>query len=867
MATVTTSTIADLLAPPGNSGITRQYVDSSTNYYYAAVRTATDTLTIYRSTDSGGSWGSYAAFTHTGLQEWSSLVFESAGYVHLAYRVGTGTTDSIQYRRLNVTTASFSSALQIADDANGGSIGSRWTGGVDIAPIRNSDSSYCIAVAAAYADATPRHGVYVLGVSIAKNAGSITKNNGLISGTRFWGKATSSPGRSGVTCETEHNGDGYTSTSPSVWITWGRNALNVVRLGWQGSSVGWQGPTGFTTIRSTLPTNQDYAAGRWDGTQFLMAVPNPDDTTKVRVYQRNKSNTLTQTFDSPVHTTGVVRNCAVTYDFTTKNIRVYAMGTSTNVLYYVDYVRATQTWSAWATVVAAAVSSSGTEWTSRRGGSAGPGRYDVLTTSGASSPYTVTHTSQTTTTVPLIATFITSDKAYNNNGPANVGAALPLTWTFTSAAGFAQGSYALSRQIGAGALAYWRASDSTWQAGEVQNASATQGVTLASGWALDADANYQYRVKVWDSAGTVAAGYSPALTLIPSAQVNPSISAPAAAAVLTADTVTVTWTAAQQTGARIVLAQTSPSAVTVYDSGAMMGYTDTSFTVPTKMATATGWTVTLYTYNNEGLASAAQSRNFTVAYAPPPAMSSTLVATPASGIITVTPVALAVVGTQPALINASLYRRPALYAVLNANPSMAGNITGWAYTGGGTPGTASYSTTQSHDAPGALRYVPPAVGVALPMVESATDVPLVATQLYIASAWIRPDTANKPITVAVNYYNAGGALQGTVTQPVANVVAGAWHYVEMVVSPDLYPAATKIRVAVGETSTPAAGDAFYADEIKLKVYDASTGTRLVADGSATAAYADWGVASGVDYEYRWVGRGANGTTINGPWSG
>src|SRR4051812_6625127 len=99
----------------------------SNGYLYTLVFTATDTLTLYRSTDSGGSWGSYAAFTHTGLQEWSSVVVDKNGYAHLSYRVDTGSLDTIWYRRCNLTSAAWSAGLQVSgSDSNGGVIGSVW---------------------------------------------------------------------------------------------------------------------------------------------------------------------------------------------------------------------------------------------------------------------------------------------------------------------------------------------------------------------------------------------------------------------------------------------------------------------------------------------------------------------------------------------------------------------------------------------------------------------------------------------------------------------------------------------------------------------------------------------------------------------
>jgi hypothetical protein len=870
VATVGTSSLADVLAPPGNPPIVRQ---STTGHLYVAMRTATDTISIIRSTDSGTSWNALwgpgavaVTFTHTGLQEWSKIVADTNNGLHIAYRVGTGSADTIHYRRLASNTGVWSSALQCSrTDANGGVIGSVWQG-VDLAVAKNPDASLMIVVAAAYNLGTTRYGAYAMGLTVGASGGTLTLNNGLISGTRVWYSQDGvPPGRSGISCEIESTGDGYTSSTPHIWITWGRARIDMVKLTYQGSRVGWQGPTSSKTIRSTLPTSQDYVVGRYDGTRYMMAVPSPDDSTMVRIYQRNQANSSTTTIDTPAHTTGTVKNIALSYDSATKNLRVYAIGTSTAVLYYVDYVRATGLWTSWATVVATAVTTS-TEWGVKVGGTSGNARHDVLTTAGSVNPFTVTHTAQTTSTAPATAAFITAGQAYTNGGPANVASTLPLTWTFSDAdPGQTQGSYALSRQIGSATIAYWNAGTTAWVAGEVQNASVTQGVTLAAAWGLDADLPHTYKVKVWDSAGTVSPGYSAALVLNPSAVVNPVVATPVAASTLTTDTVTVTWTAAQQTGARIVLAQTSPVARTVYDSGAMMGFTDLTYTVPYTLDTATAWTVTLYTYNNEGLASAAQTKAFSVAYAAPPAVVCTPTASTTLGLMSVATSALTPVGTQPAIVSVDVYRRVKTASTLISNGDFNGSTTG--FTGSG--GTLTYSTTQFHSSPGAARVVPGGSADALVLLATPPDVTagIAAGKQYTVSGWIRPDTANKPIRAQTSFYNSSGTFLSQQGQTFASVVAGAWHYVEFTGDPSAVSTAAKVGSVLGLASTPAVGDAYYLDDVVLREANTDAGIRIAAGIAAGTTLTDWGASANTDYEYRAVATGANGTSISGPWAG
>lgn len=857
MVQITTSTASEEL-PYAYAAPTCR--DNITGYLYTLIQTAVGTLTMYRSTDAGGSWAVWgsSAFTATGVQEVSSLVVDRSGYIHLAYRLNTGTADTINYRRLTLVTGVWSSQLQTsATDANGGVAGATWQG-VAIAVVRNPDGTYAIAVAGARTQGTTRYGVQVMGVSIT-SGGTIYNNSGILVNNREFWTAGTAPGRSGVSIEVEHTGDGFSSNTPHLWISWGRAKLYMVKMAWSGSSVGWTGPSNFITIKSPIPT-ATYHPGRWDGSRWMMQVISPDDSTKLRIYQRNQANTSTTTYDTPTHPTGAIAHHSLSYDATTGNPRVFATGTSTNVLYYVDYVRATSTWGAWATVIAGAVQG-GDEWGVRMGGSSGNAKHDVIYCV-AGTPNQVWHVALAAGSVPATPTWDTSAQPYINGGPADVAATLTLDWTFSDPdPGQTQGSYAISRQIGAGALNYWRASDSTWQVAEVQNTSATSALTLASAWALASDAQYTFKAKVWDNTGVPSAAYSAGLVLIPSAKVNPAIVTPTAAQVLSTDQVTMTWTAAEQTSRRVRLL-TNPGGVVVLDTGFEVN-TDLTYTAPNKLANGSGWTIELTTKNNEGLASTAQTRAFTISYINPPATVSTVTAVPLSGWMQVAGASSAVVGSQPAIVSQDLYRRPKLYAALNANGSMAGNVTG--YTGVGTT-SMTYSTTQFHDSPGSARAVPTGAAADAQVVLT-TPVTIDATKLHIASAWVRPDTANKQIKLVLSWYTAANALISSVSVNIANPVATAWHYIELVGDPTAVATAAKAAMQIGLTGTPAAGDAFYADELKLSQYDAEVGVRVLAGAAANVTYLDWGAWSLTDLEYRWVTVGANGTTISGPWSG
>lgn len=874
MAQVTTTTLADALAPPGANNVAR---DPVTGYLYVVVQTATATLTAYVSTNGGTSWGPVGNFTHTGLAEWSGLVVESYT-AHIAYRVSTGTTDTIWYRRLNqLGGGGWSAGLQTSgNDSNGGTAGATWQG-VDLAAVKNSNGSWAIVVAGARTQGTSRYGVQVMGVSITapdsgsqagtgSNVGTIYANNAIINGTRAWWASGTAPGRSGVVVETEHNGNGQYGSPPNVWISWGRQRVEMVKLSWIGQASGWNGPTSSSVTRSSVPTSQDYVAAKWDGTQFLQAIPSPDDSTKIRVYQRNKANTVYTSIDSPAHPAGVIRFIALSYDNTTKNPRLYAIGTSNSQIYWVDYTRATSTWGSWLTVNGATVLGPA-EFGTRKGGSSGTARHDIVY--GVSgSPNTIQHVQQVAAnTLPTATTWDYSITPPNGRA-ADVGSTLPLAWTFTDPDPTqTQGAYALRRQIGAGTAAWWNASTSTWGASEVFNASTTQGVTLPTAWGADSDAVHNYAVRVQDSAGGNALAYSDVLALTPSAKVNPTVSAPTNAQVITTDTVTVTWTVAEQTAWRIqIIDTTGGGSVIVYDSGKQVSVT-TSVAVPYSLSNGSSYTVNVWTYNNEGLISAPVARTITVSYATPPPAVPTMTPVAASGWMTVTGASLAPSGVQPAISSQNLYRRPRITAAnLLANGTFAGSVTG--FTGQG--GTLSYSTAQSYSTPGSARLVPTGAA-ADSLIVSSTVVTIPASALagglMTVGAFVRPDTVNKSIRVQINWLDASNAVLSSVSTTVAAAGAGTWQYVEFSASPLGVSGAARASAAVGLTGTPAATDALYADDITLREGNTNVGSLAAQLLAPQATYNDWGAPGVTDLEYRWQVRGANGTVAYGPWVG
>lgn len=857
MGTIATTTTSNAIGYPAHAGIAR---DPLTGHLYFFGRPdASNNYRVWKSIDFGASWTSYATFNRAGIVEWSSITIDRNKWLHVAYRFSDGSFDRLFYRRLNLTNATWSAELQVsgspvgAGDANGGVAGGFWQG-VDLAVVQHSTGAYAIAVVGANTYAGSKYGITINGVSISAS-GTVYLNNSIITNNRAFQTTGTAPGATRPSCEVEHNGDGYTSSTPHLWITWGRNRLYMVKLSWQGTSVGWQGPNTFQTIDSTIP-GMEYVAGRWDGSRWLMAVVDTDDASIVDVYERNRSNTFTTLRQTPQHPNGTVRTYAITYDGTTKNPRVYAVGTTNATLYHVDFVRATGLWGTWVQVSADTIQ--GTvpdEFTTRRGGTTWGARYDIGYTTGAVSPFTLKSVHGLTQYAPNTPMWDTSTQPYTNGGAANVNTALTLDWSFVDVdPADAQASYALRRQIGAGAFSWWRTSDSTWQAVETFNATATTALTLASGWGAGTDANHSYVVKTRDT-GTLDSPYSAALVLIPSVQVSPVIITPTAAQVLTTNFVTVTWTAAEQKHYRVQLV-TNPGGVVAYDSGFVVSG-DLTFTVPYELADGTGWQVWLTTTNNEGLPSAVQTRAFTVDYVEPPAATLAVSPQPLLGLIRVTATNPAPSGAQPAFVAQDVYRRVGESATLNANPTFAGNVTGWA----GVGGTLSYSTVQAHEGAGSARIVP--TGAAANSYVEAAHVAIDPARAVLAGGWVRPDTVNKPVQLDVRWYTAGGAFISATSRTLTPPIAAVWQYVSMTAAP--VATAARASVALGMASTPAAGDAAYVDELVMQAHNDDPGVRVAASVAAGAVVDDWRAAARQPYEYRAVTYGANGTQIASPW--
>lgn len=637
MATIGTTTNAGPWLYPANTMLDRS---PTTGYLYAMVRSTTaNQFDLYRSTNNGSSWSVYSSVTRTSVAETGSIYIGNDNVLSWCYRTNESSQDRVYYRRILLSGTTWEGEVQLATPGNGGVAGAVHQG-LDLVAVRTSSVTY-VAVAVGTV-LSGSQGVTLYGVRIPSSSGPIYDNS-IFAGSRQW--LHTGTGRVTPSIDLEHLGDGKSATTPHLWVAHGRTEAYVVKLSWNGA--GWTGPTSDVIQVSGLSARDDMP-GRWDGAEHVTVTP---AASVVNVHERNRANSQTTLRTSPAHPAGTIRGCGVSYNNVNQDIRVYATGTSTAVLYYVDYVRSTDSWTSWTQVLATAILGSGADNFGVRRGSGSDARQHVYTAhSGA--PNTLTYTQQTVSYAPNTPTWVSPQ----TGAAQNVAATLALDWEFSDAdPADTQSAYAVRRQIGAGAYAYYRASDGTWQVAEQKNVSTTSGVTVASSWGADGDANHTYAVKVWDASDTASA-YSAGLVVVPSSLVNPSFTAPGAGATITTDTVAVSWSVAQQTAYRLTLT-TDPGGVLTWDSGWVTS-TATTVTPNLTLPDLSGWTIGLTTKNNEGLASTTATRSFTVDYIEPPTPTLTAVPEPGRGWIQVTIINPAPSGGQPALADQDVYRRP-----------------------------------------------------------------------------------------------------------------------------------------------------------------------------------------------------------------
>lgn len=880
MSTITTSTNAVVdggaFSPPPQSCIDRS---PRTNDLWVVARTTFTNMSFYKSVDDGATWSYQGQLVVTGLYDIGEIRIDRAGdYIHLCYLVNLGAADVVHYRPIKISTgvADFSEGTHAVATAGAAAPGDYFTSAC-IFPFKNPDNTFAIAIGVSFhggtgpADPTARSGMNLYGVSIKNNtARTVYLNSGIIVSTRHYAITGYDPTLA-VSVDAEHTGDGITCNTPNLWFTaLLLDRIYTVKLAWQGYKTGWASPATATKISSNR-NPAGYLPARWDGIRLVMTNPSTVDLELINVFERNKSNTSTIVRTSPPHPLGAIGAHMLSYNYVTKNIRLFAAAASpaTQNIYYVDYDRAAATWGAWTLASSTVV----LEWGVRRG-LYGNNQYDLYLMSGTS-PFTISHEALTINyppTAPLWTYGVTTPGLATipelSGAAADVGEDLALDWDFIDPNPHdAQSKYALSRQIGAATVEYWRTSDSSWQATEQQNTSGTTAVTLTAAQWLGAggaaDSAHVYKVKAWDSGSpALASVYSDGLSILPSTRVDPVLTAPTAGQVLNTGQVTATWTCSDQSAYRVTITN-SVTGVLVRDSGWHQDATALLFDCGVGrngrvMPDGFAGTLTLQTRNAEGLASAIQSAAFTCVYIEPVAAVCVPVAAASSGGINVTVTQAAPTGAQPATVSLDLWRRAAVSTTpVNANPTFETNTSDWTNS---NYATMARSTAQFHSGAASVLLTP--TGSAATPYAQTSSYAITGGSRQEFRGWFRSTTANKTVRCYLQWYDVASALISSSTRDMTPV-AGVWIWAWFSATAPL--TATSVRLAIGQIATPAAGDTLYGDDLQLFAASDDDGIRIAADIASGSTTLDWRAVTGVNFEYRGVAESSTGGDGPGPW--
>lgn len=861
MATITTTTQTGSMASPVGSVMDRNPADNS---LWVALWTATTTVALFQSTNGGVSWTSQGTFTQSGIFKLCELRIDSGGqHIHLAFLSNNGTSDIAHYKRCSLTVAGvdLSSGVRTISTQPTGT-----PGGVyvfqSLLPILHPDNTINVIHAISFQGA--KSGVQISVTHIANDAVFSTSGaDGLVFPGRIY--QTTGTFTQYAALDFEHNGDSITSTSPSFWISAGLLAsLIVVKGAYQGYKTGWKTPgtaTSISTNRSTPGVGS--SPGRWDGTRFVMVTKNISTTSKLDVFERNQSNTTTTTRTTPTsHPQGVITSYGLSYNHVTRDLRLYAAGTTNLTVYYIDYIRATGTWGSW-TQVSATAPTSGGMWSVRRS-TAGLYEFDFAMQSGTATPWTDSNVIQAINFAPNAPSWVygTGTTPLGNGQAFDVSSSLNLDWAFNDPnTTDTQGSYAVSRQIGAAAIQYWRASDSTWQVAEVQNTSATTALLLTTAQWLGAggatDPAHVYKVKAWDSAGLPSV-YSEGLAIIPSTRVDPTLTAPTAAQVLNVGQVTATWTVSEQSAYRVTLTDVTSGAL-VHDSGFLASATALAYTVPVDMPDGFSGSLTLQTKNAEGLSSVIRTDAFTVDFVDAPVPVIAVTPTASQGGIFLNYTQVAPSGTQPTPASVDLWRRRVVTLTpTNTNPTFEVDASDWTNS---NFSTAARSTAQAHTGTASLLCTPNGAS-ALPLVQSGTYTIVGGTRWEIRT-WFRATTTANAVRIYLRWYNGGTPISDS-TRDVTPI-ATTWLYgYYAATSPTT---ANGVKIAVGYVGTPLAGNLLNIDDSQLFAANDDDGIRVVAGAVASTSYLDWRTVSDIAYEYQGVTAAQNATSSAGPWYG
>lgn len=855
MGSISTTSFTEPLRYPSQQFIDRENYDGD---LWFLKRTSQTQFDIYKSSSNGASWtGPVASVTRANLQEVSGLFMDSSGNIHVLMRVYEAGTDRIYYTRLQANAAAFDTEQFVVGAATGAA-GGIYTG-MDVVAFRVGVTWY---VHMAIGTQNGVNGGITMFSATISSGGTFAMNNTLISGYRQW--LNGPPGVVHPSIDFVHTGDRKTmAANPNLWVAWGRSTIYTARFSYAAGPL-WVSPnTNTPSAVSSLSPSQPSNTALWDahGSRFLVCFPTGS---VIRVAERSADNATQVQRDSPAHPQGVTKHCAVSVSSATSSLRIYAVGTSNNTLYYVDYDRDANAWSAtWTQVSAAAII--GTEFNNYncRRVNFGNGHNDLVIATG-SSPFNLISTSTTAASAPKTPVISTPV----SGSAQDVAATLTIAWSFTDddPSDF-QDAYSLRRAIGAGAFNYWNAGTQTWGASDVWNLSGTSSAVIPAGWGADSDATHHYSVKVRDQQGNSSPNATN-VSITPSAKANPTIVSPTVAP--TTATIEPDWTVSSQSAYRVQL-QITASGEMVRDTGWVTS-TDTSVSLPDTL-TVQGYTLTVTTRNSEGLTSTPAVLAFTPNYTQPQQATLSLLGVPTSGIIRASVTNPDPAGTEAYYASNTLYRRKVGETgmgvkVAVVGPSASGNLVtpynpGFEGTNSNANwGTASGTATAARDTTqfrsGIASFASTAI-TAFPGINFGplNTFPALPGQLWFLSFYAKGNVGRN-IRGAIGWRTAANGPNNVPHQSASVVMDGTWKQVSF--TSNAAPANTAFAyptLALSPDGAIPASEKVYVDDVVFYRVGASSGVPIAVD--------DFKVASAVNYEYCVVTTALNGASRQSAW--
>lgn len=641
--TVDTSTIAQPLR-----WSSQRRLDSCQGGVLWLVHYSGTAFEFWYSTDDGASWAQDSGATITptsGTEASIDLFIDLDDYIHVLWQDTSSGTSGLTYRRGTLdaakTTITWGTATAV-EVQGGGSPGMAGRASV-VAFRKPSGVGWFVAVFGEFSTGTDVR----LGVAGLDAAGAFEDNPEFATFALTTGFASGAGSTMAPCLDFNHTGDGKTvaNNSPHLYVVYSdpNSAIRFRKMVWTGST--WTA----NADRSLDSSNHaDGTAGllsaAFDGSR-MVAVYRPSGSTSTLAWvERDAGDTTTTSRTPTALSDGVVQSVSLGI---AKSGDAYLLASGATSLdpKWSKFTRSTTSFGSWTAIEATDTRPNSASWQRV---------YSRLWlrcafARGTASPYDVRFDRTIgVSTAPSASTWA----APSDNQAADVAESLVLDWTFVDVdSGDSQSAYALRRQIGAAAYDYWNAGTSSWGASETKNTSATSSVTLASGWGADGDANHKYAVKTWDSVD-LEGTYSAELTVIPSAQDNPTIDTPADAGTVTVATLTTTWTVTTQTAYLAELLNSGGT--TVLESSGWTTSATASHTFAYVLVNGTSYRVRVTTKNDEGLASDADTNTFSVSFTPP--------ATPTLVVTGGTPTgAIRVAVTNgagpPATTSVSIYRR------------------------------------------------------------------------------------------------------------------------------------------------------------------------------------------------------------------